>query len=132
MLFIGPETDLAALLRAAEGKQVYPTLLLPAGLGMRAAAQASAGFDGRVLLAAPSVPVEGLGGAPFEAFRQKHHLTDIAPVAQVPAYAMAQVLAEGLRRSGRSVSREKLVASAAVVLAALALLILARGWKLRH
>ncbi|HEX6362251.1 MAG TPA: ABC transporter substrate-binding protein, partial [Albitalea sp.] len=112
LVFIGPEADLAALLRTADARQTYPTVLLPGALGARAASQAPAGFDGRVLLGMPSVPTDALApGSPFESFRQRHGLADGPAASQASAYAAAVVLAEGLRRSGKGVGRDKLVAS---------------------
>lgn len=112
LFFLGPEADLAALLRAAAERGVYPTVLLPGALGARAAVQAPAGFDGRLLLAYPSAPRAALAsGGPFEAFRARHGLPTGQVAAQAAAYAAAALLGEGLRRSGRAVSREKLVAA---------------------
>lgn len=110
LFFLGPEPDLAGLLRAADARGRYPTILLPGALGARAAAQAPAGFDGRLLLAYPSAP-DDVAGAAFAAFRERHGLQDGPLAVQAAAYAAAALLTEGLRRSGRAVSREKLVAA---------------------
>jgi ABC-type branched-subunit amino acid transport system substrate-binding protein len=112
LLFIGPEADLAALLSAADARKTYPFVLVPGSLGARAASQAPEGFDGRVLLATPALADDTLGaGGPFEGFRKRHKLDEGAAAAQIGAYASAVVLTEGLRRSGKGVGREKLVAS---------------------
>ena len=112
LFFLGPEADLATLLRDLAARGVYPTVLLPGALGARAAVQAPAGFDGRLLLAYPSAPGAALAsGGPFEAFRARHGLPTGQVAAQAGAYAAAVLLGEGLRRGGRAISREKLVAA---------------------
>ncbi|MDH5578648.1 MAG: ABC transporter substrate-binding protein, partial [Betaproteobacteria bacterium] len=110
--FLGAEDDLATFLAAADESGTHPTVLLPGALGARAAVRAPAGFAGRILLAYPSSPDEPLrAGGPFEAFRARHALPPSGVATQAAAYAAAALLAEGVRRSGRAVSRERLVAS---------------------
>lgn len=110
--FLGGQDDLAAFLRAADAQGSHPTVLLPGALGARAAVSAPAGFAGRILLAYPSSPDEALrAGGRFDAFRQRHALPPSGVATQAAAYAAAALLAEGVRRSGRALGREKLVES---------------------
>lgn len=113
LLFLGPEQDLDALLRRAASERWYPHVLLPAAVGGRAASGAPDGFDGRVLLAYPWLPTDfGPPGAEiFADFRARHKLNAAPLVPQVSAYTSAMLLAEGLRRAGRQLSREKLIAA---------------------
>jgi ABC-type branched-subunit amino acid transport system substrate-binding protein len=110
VFFLGDDADLAAFLRAADARGAYTHVLVPGPLGARAAAQAPAGFDGRILLAYPNAPGAALTpGNALQALRARHALPDTALAAQASAYAAAALLTEGLRRSGKDVSREKLV-----------------------
>lgn len=110
--FLGDEGDLEAFLSAADARTTYPNVLLPGALGARAAVRAPAGFGGRILLAYPSSPDESMrAGSRFEAFRTRHALPPSGVATQATAFAAAALLAEGVRRSGRAVGRERLVES---------------------
>ncbi|WP_298824641.1 ABC transporter substrate-binding protein [uncultured Piscinibacter sp.] len=112
VVFLAGEAELEAFLRAADARGRHPTVLLPGALGARAAVRAPAGFAGRILLAYPSAPGEALrAGSRFEAFRTRHALPSAGLATQVAAYAAAALLAEGVRRSGRALGRERLVES---------------------
>jgi len=111
VVFLAGEAELEAFLREADAAGQHPALLLPGALGARAAVRAPAGFAGRIVLAYPSAPGEALrAGSRFEAFRARHGLPAGGVATQAAAYAATALLAEGVRRSGRALGREALVA----------------------
>lgn len=120
VLLLGGDAALAALLDHGATAGFTPFVLAPGTLTARAAAAAPAPFDGRVLLAFPSRPDDvgaagrarlarlrgaAAGGRPQQAGGAGQQ------VAQVSALAAFDVLAEGLRRAGRQLSRARLVAA---------------------
>ncbi|WP_119154252.1 ABC transporter substrate-binding protein [Caldimonas tepidiphila] len=112
VFFLGGNEELAAFVREAARAAWHPPLLLPGLAAARAAAEAPAGFDGRIFLAVPHLPADAAapsGG--FDALRRRHGIGEAQLGAQISAYASVQLLAEGLRRSGRALSREKLLAA---------------------
>jgi len=112
VLFLGDDRALTGLLAGAAQAGWSPWILVPGPLAARAAAEAPASFDGRILLSFPSRP----GGAEGEAGRAllarldpgagERHLSARAAAAEATA-----VLAEALRRTGRQLSRARLVTS---------------------
>ena len=107
VLFFGPREDFVELLRAAAEADWQPAFLAPAA---RVPAADMPGA-GRIYLALPALPGVGsaAGRQTFDALRQRVGLPAQQPALQA-AYAAAQVLIEGLKRSGRAVSRERLMA----------------------
>ncbi|AKJ06755.1 ABC-type branched-subunit amino acid transport system substrate-binding protein [Archangium gephyra] len=111
MLFLGNDEELAALLEKARTLGWAPYLLLPGNLSARAAVRAPALFQGRIFLAYPTLPSDEQPRA-REAFSRLQASTPAAEgyrMAQVSAYTAATLLTEGLRRSGRQLSRKKLL-----------------------
>jgi ABC-type branched-subunit amino acid transport system substrate-binding protein/cytochrome c553 len=70
-----------------------------------------AGFRDRVFVAFPTVPSDlthaGLGE--FRGLQEKYKIAARNTASQFAAFAAAKVFAEGLRRSGQDLSREKLI-----------------------
>jgi ABC-type branched-subunit amino acid transport system substrate-binding protein len=113
VLFLGGDADLAAFLRGAAARGVAPRVLALAPLAARAAVEAPADFRGQLFLAYPASP-GGTGPAGAEALRRlraRAGLSGQAAAAQISAATAAAVLAEGLRRAGRRLTREGLVAA---------------------
>jgi len=108
VFFLGSGAEAVALLRAAEAIGWHPRLLLTAAAADAPLFFAPAAFDGRLFVALPALA----GDPPPEAWRSlaatgslsQQHLS-----AQLTALAAAEVLAEGLRRTGRDLSRDRLV-----------------------
>ncbi|MEJ8834848.1 ABC transporter substrate-binding protein [Ramlibacter sp. AN1133] len=113
VFLLGPGADVAALARQLADAGRVPFLLLPGPLAPGAVLDLPAAFEGRILLAYPTVPSDqkpdalrhyaGLfkGGA-----LARNHQT-----SQVPAYSSAVLLVETLKQVGRDLTREKLVAA---------------------
>lgn len=112
VLFLGADAELAAFARAAEAAGFAPRLLVPGSLSARAAVALPRAFEGKVHLAYPSLPSDETeaGAARLAAARKRARLDDAHRGAQVSAYVAAEVLAEGLRRTGRHLTRDGLVA----------------------
>lgn len=104
----GEETKFIA---EAEKLSYFPHVLLLGVLTNRGVPQASAGFKDRIFLTFPTVPadIKPEGTKFFRALAGEHSLADKHVAAQLAALAAAQTLAEGLKRAGRGLSRERLI-----------------------
>ncbi|MCA1634091.1 MAG: ABC transporter substrate-binding protein [Acidobacteria bacterium] len=105
--------DAAALLAEAAKLGWYPQVYL---LGVTAGAgilDAPAGFKDRIFLAFPTVPsdITPAGLADYRALAQKYALASDHVAARLSALAAARVFVEGLKRAGRDLTRERLVAA---------------------
>lgn len=112
VFFFGLAGDEAALFKEADAAAWSPDVYLLGTLtGRDLAASVPAGFGGKVFLAFPTVPAdvtpEGVGELRALASKYKFEVRHAA--AQLSALAAAKVLAEGLKRGGRDVTREKLI-----------------------
>ncbi|HEX8292676.1 MAG TPA: ABC transporter substrate-binding protein, partial [Pyrinomonadaceae bacterium] len=72
---------------------------------------APAAFKERIFLAFPTVPsdVTQAGLSEFRALLEKHGVTPRHTAAQLSAFAAAKIFVEGLQRSGRDLTRERLL-----------------------
>jgi len=113
VLFLGGDADLSTFLRASARASFRPQVLVPGVLVSSAIAGAPADFRGTLLVAYPSGPTDENPAAAARfarlqgASRGEPHLR----AAQVSAFTSAAALAEGLRRTGRNLSRERLLKS---------------------
>ncbi|ACB36143.1 Extracellular ligand-binding receptor [Leptothrix cholodnii SP-6] len=122
VLVLGAGADLASLTAAAERIGWAPQLLVPGPLASRDILGLPASFRDHVTLAYPSAPAQQQAGAMREFMR----LLEAAPALPggpgrsdarayqptlVSAYAAGLLLVEGLKRSGRELSRRKLLAT---------------------
>lgn len=66
-----------------------------------------------VFVAVPTVPgdISEEGKAEIESFATRHQLSQAHRAAEIAAYASVKIFVEALRRGGRDVTREKLIAS---------------------
>lgn len=106
VFFLGARDDFAALQRLAAEAGWQPAFLVPA-------ARVPMTVRGTLYLALPVLPDDGspAGRQSFAQLRQRHGLPVRQQALQTAAYAAAMVLVEGLKRSGRAASRERLVAA---------------------
>jgi ABC-type branched-subunit amino acid transport system substrate-binding protein len=113
VLFLGSDAELSAFARAADAAGFAPYLLASGTLAARAAVRAPASFQGRLLLAYPSIPADEADGAAAELARLRSvaAINDRNRASQVSASVALDVLVEGMRRTGRNLSRERLVAA---------------------
>lgn len=106
VFFLGARDDFTALQQAASDAGWQPVFLAPA-------ARAAVVGRGTLYLALPILPDDGspAGRQAFAELRQRAGLPARQQALQTAAYAAATVLVEGLKRSGRATSRERLVAA---------------------
>ena len=113
IFFLGSGAEALALLREAEKLHWSPELYLPGAITGQEILTAPASFDHKIFLSFPTSPAAQTqqGLKDFRALAEKHQLPAHHLAAQLSAYAAAQVLVEGLKRGGRDLSREKLIAA---------------------
>ncbi|HSP76923.1 MAG TPA: ABC transporter substrate-binding protein, partial [Myxococcaceae bacterium] len=111
VLFLGNDAELAALTGKARTLDWAPYLLLSGSLSARAAVEAPSLFQGRLFLAYPTLPSDEQPRAREEFLRLRAgtRATESHRMAQASAYTATTVLTEALRRSGRQLSRKKLL-----------------------
>jgi ABC-type branched-subunit amino acid transport system substrate-binding protein len=113
VLFLGSATELAQFARRAEQADWQPLLLAPGLLAERNIFELPDSFSRLVLLAYASLPTDYSpeGAADFEMLHEKYGFDYNYSIAQVNAYVAAKVLVEGIKRAGRNITRQDLVAA---------------------
>jgi len=111
VLYFGGPSEALAFARGASGEKGDTPFLAPATMVGGALRAAPPGFLRRVHLAAPLAPPDERTAemADLRRIREKYSVGDRHRSFQLLAYAGAVLLEEGLRRSGKDVTREKLV-----------------------
>ncbi len=108
VFFLGSGEEAAALLHAAGPLGWRPHLLATGAAADASLFAAPSGFAGRIFVALPALP-----GDPPPAYRElaaSRALPAGQLSAQLTALAAAEVLAEGLRRTGRDLTRDGFIA----------------------
>jgi ABC-type branched-subunit amino acid transport system substrate-binding protein len=111
-LFVFGAGEESAVLREAEAAGWTPhVFLLGALMGPNLTASVPAAFKDKVFLAFPTVPSDltPAGLAEFRALQEKYKFAPRHTASQLAAFAAAKVFAEGLRRAGHDLSREKFI-----------------------
>ncbi len=110
VFFLGNSGDALALMTEADKSRWYPTVLLPSGSGNEILG-APIGFNGKLFFSFPTAPADqsAEGLKEFRALSEKYKLPTHHLAAQLSAYSAAKILAEGLKRVGKDLSREKLI-----------------------
>jgi len=113
VFFFGTAHELDELLGELAHSDQPPIVLLPSTVATPLLFDAPKVFDGRIFIAYPTLPtdVNAAGQQGYAALRQKYELPTEHLLAQVAAYASLKTLAEGLKRSGQHLSRERLIHS---------------------
>lgn len=111
VLFLGGGDEALALMRAADSAGWFPTLFLAGTSGSNELFHAPNGFEGRIFLSFPTSPSDQSveGAREFRALAANYKLPTGHVALQLSAYSAAKILAEALKRSGRDLSREKLI-----------------------
>jgi len=111
VIFVGGDADLSAFTRAAGAAGFAPYLLVAGGLASRALLEAPRSFQRRLFVAYPSIPSDEKPAAleRLARLRRMAGLGERHRAAQVSAYTAAAVISEGLRRTGKNLSRERLL-----------------------
>jgi len=111
LLFFGDEAEANALLGEIKEENWSPVILLFGVLTGKGVYAIPDRLKHRVYLAYPALPEDRKEAEmrKLMAVAQKYHLPSAYLAAQLSAYSAVQILFEGLMRSGREVSREKLL-----------------------
>ena len=112
-LFYLSVRGLNPLLAAAEAIGWRPHILLPGALVQKEILELPAGFQDRVYLSYPTLPSDQTpaGMAEFQALLKQHELAGKHLTSQITAFVAAKILVEGLKRTGKDLSREKFIGS---------------------
>lgn len=113
LFFFGSPTELLSLTREAERSAWTPYLLLSGSLTGIEIFDLPAVFQDKTFLAYTTIPSDHKPAAvmEFSSLQRQRALTQQHLLAQISAYAASKLLVEGLKRAGRGLSREKLIAA---------------------
>src|SRR5207253_10435821 len=112
VFFFGAAGDETAFIKETEAAGWHPDIFL---LGVLTSSElvssVPADFKDKVFLTFPTIPsdVTEAGAAELHALSSKYKFELRHAAAQLSALVAAKVLAEGLKRGGREISRERLV-----------------------
>jgi len=111
VFFLGSGVEELAFMQAAERLKWTPYLLLPGSLATKEILEAPPAFKDKIFLSFPTLPSDQTqdGVSEFLALAEKHKLPTRQVAAQLSAYCAAKILVEGLRLTGKDLSREKLI-----------------------
>lgn len=113
VFFLGTGAEGLALMSEADKLHWSPLLYLPGAAAGKEVFDAPPSFNKRVFLSFPTSPADQTaeGIEEFRALAVKYKLPATHLATQLSAYGAAKILVEGLKRSGKDVSREKLIQS---------------------
>jgi ABC-type branched-subunit amino acid transport system substrate-binding protein len=111
LFFFGDQADLEPLLAALAEREQSPRVYLLSAFVPRPLFDAPPAFDHRLFLAYPTLgsDISDSGRSEYGKLAQAHALPPDHLQGQIAALAAAKLLVEGLRRSGRDLSRLALV-----------------------
>jgi len=111
IVLLGPATELKRLAKECLTQSYAPDLMFPGVFVGQSLFEVDSGFRGNILIGYSSTPVDHTpeGIAAFETLHANHRIGYEHSAAQISTFVAAEVLAEGLKRAGRSLSREKLL-----------------------
>ena len=111
VLFLGTAVDMKRLATEASALDWHPDLLLPGVYASGGLFEIPVSFEGRIFVGYSTLPIDHTprGVEQFEKLHEDHRIDYRHSTQQIAAYVAAMVLAEGIKRSGRDLSREKLV-----------------------
>jgi ABC-type branched-subunit amino acid transport system substrate-binding protein len=112
-LFYLSTGGLRELLAAAVDIDWQPYVFLPGALIKKEILQMPAGFQNRIYLSYPTLPSDQTlaGSAELKDLLKRHEIAADYLTAQISALVAARILVEGLKRTGRDLSREKFIRS---------------------
>lgn len=111
VLFQGAATDLLALMNEAAYAKWFPYVFVQSGIASPMLYDAPIGFEGKIFCTFPTAPVDQTQEAlkEFRALGEKYKLPQKHYAAQISAFSGTKVLLEALKRTGKDLSREKLI-----------------------
>jgi ABC-type branched-subunit amino acid transport system substrate-binding protein len=104
---------LKPLLEAAEKINWWPYILLPGAFIQKDILALPVGFQKKIYLSYPTLPSDQTpaGISEFQTLLKKHQLSVKHLTSQISALVAAKILVEGLKRTGKDLSREKFMRS---------------------
>lgn len=113
VLFLGTGEAARAFMKEAERLHWSPSVYLLSASAGREMFDAPPSFNQKIFISFPTSPADQTaeGVKEFRALAEKYKLPSQHLVAQLSAYSAAKILIEGLKRAGKDVSREKLIAA---------------------
>lgn len=111
LVFLADETEAVAFLKQAEKERWTPPVLTPGLFWGKGINDVPPGFKSKLYFAYPTLPDDRKewGALELAGLMKRHNLPAEHVSAQQSAYVAAKLLVEGLRRSGRELSRERLL-----------------------
>jgi ABC-type branched-subunit amino acid transport system substrate-binding protein len=111
LIFVGGQDDLQPLLMELDKLGRIPQVYVLSSLVSRPMFDAPAAFDKKIFVAYPTLrsDITDKGMDEYQALAQRYSLPREHMQAQLAAFAAAKLFVEGLRKAGRSLSRERLV-----------------------
>jgi ABC-type branched-subunit amino acid transport system substrate-binding protein len=112
VFWLASSRTLGDFLTGAERAKIYPLLLAPNALVGQQIYQAPQGFAKRIFLSFPILPGDqsAEGRAELHRLAASGHFSEGELATRISALSAAKLLIEALRKAGRDVTREKLVA----------------------
>lgn len=111
LYLLDPGPDAVRLLEAAAAAGWQPRLLVPGSLAGAGLFEAAAGLGAQLVIAYPTLPADRGEDAAAELAELVAGLPESEQSTAVATFAGARLLAEGLERAGREVSRERLISA---------------------
>jgi len=104
---------LKTLVEAADKVDWRPHIFLPGALAEKEMLELPLGFQKKIYLSYPTLPSDQTpaGISELRALLEKYELSVKHATSQISAYVAAKILVEGLKRTGRDLSREKFIRS---------------------
>ena len=109
VFFIGDGEQLAPWIQAADKAEWAPRVFVLGPLLDESILGSPARFQGRIFAAYPQLQPEMGAVDEFDYFLSSHNLASDHRLVQISAYCAAKILVEALARSGKNVTREKLI-----------------------
>jgi ABC-type branched-subunit amino acid transport system substrate-binding protein len=111
VFFLGTGEEGLALMKEADKLRWSPLLYQPGSAIGKEVFDAPLSFNRKIFLSFPTSPADQTaeGVEEFRALAAKYKLPATHLATQLSAYSAARILVEGLKRTGKDVSREKLV-----------------------
>jgi ABC-type branched-subunit amino acid transport system substrate-binding protein len=111
IFFLGSAQELVALMTEAAKVNWFPYIFVQGGAVSATLYDAPSGFEGKIFCTFPTAPVDQTQEAlkEFRALAEKYKLPQKHIAAQISAYSGTKLLIEALKRTGKDLSREKLI-----------------------
>lgn len=111
VIHLGTWEEIKAMVQEADRIEWSPQLYLPGSSAGEDLFQILENWGNRVYLAYATAPLDytGPGAKDFSRFRASRKLPERHLAAQISSYCAAKIFVEGLKRTGRQLSREKFI-----------------------